>query len=165
MRSLRLYGRLIYWDLVRELRRKDVFLNMVLFGVLVLFLVNMGLAPLFLRLRGATGSELLSQIDPEFFGQLDERIGAIIFWIGVLFAGSVGLGQSLAAEREGGALTGLLLSPADLGIFYLSKVTATWIYVVLMEICLIGGYIVLFDFNDWRVLGPMIVSLALFSLG
>lgn len=165
MRGFGLYAHLVLWDLRRELRRKDVVINMVLFGILVLFLVNLGLDPMFARLRSAAGSGFLSAMDPEFLGRLDERVGAVCFWIAVLFAGTVGLGQSLAAEREGGALTGLLLAPIDLGIFYLAKVTATWIYVLVMEACLIAGYVILFHFDDWRVLGPMFVSLAFFSLG
>ena len=160
MNALRLYLRLTLWDFRREIRRKDAVLNMVLFAILVLFLVNFAAGPLFQRFQPRTVGN-----DP-FLLTLVHRVGAVFFWVTVLFAGSVGLSQTFAAEREGrGRSPGVVLAPIDLGVFYLAKVTATWVYVMLMEVCLLAGYVVFFDFGDIAVLGPMLGALALFSLG
>ena len=156
MSSLKLLVRLIKWDFVRELRRKEVVLNMVLFAVLVLFLINLGVGPLFSAYRNSPIPVLRD---------LGDSVGAVLFWITVLFAGTVGLSQSFAAEREGGSLAGVVLAPMDLGVFYLAKVFATWVYVLLMEACLLGVYVVLFDVQELARLGPLAVVLVVFSLG
>ncbi len=156
MKALGLLLRLILWDVLREVRRKEAVPNMILFAVLVLFLINLGVGPLF---------DSYDDSPEPAIQRVGISVGPVLFWVTVLFAGTVGLSQSFAAERDGNSLTGVVLAPIDLGVFYLAKVFATWIYVLLMEFCLLGVYVVLFHFDDWRQLGPLAVVLVVFSLG
>ena len=114
-----LFFALIRWDFLRELRRKEIVLNMSLFAVLMLTIAQLG-----------TSGDSVAM----------KSVGPVFFWMAIVFTGTVGLGQSFAAEREGGRLTGIQLAPIDLGIFYLAKVAATWVYMMLMSIALLGVY-------------------------
>jgi heme exporter protein B len=143
-RGLRLFLSFLKWDLVRELRRREVVLNMSLFAVLILFVAQVGL--------GANR-------------QAVDSVAPVLFWVAVVFTGTIGLSQSFLAEREGARLAGLQLAPIDLGIFYLAKVAAVWIYVMAMEILLAAAYIVFFNFTRWSLLAPLVLVMAVFSLG
>ncbi len=156
MTSLRVFVCFLRWDLLREIRRREAVLNMILFAVLILFIIDFSIGPVFDVFRNAS--------DP-FLGDLEGKIGPVFFWMTVLFAGTVGLSHAFAVEREGHSLEGIVLAPVDLGVFYLAKVVATWIYVMLMELCLLGAYILLFNFSDWPRLGPMIAVMGVFSIG
>ncbi|MEM7234796.1 MAG: heme exporter protein CcmB [Planctomycetota bacterium] len=152
-----LFFKLLRWDFIREMRRKESLLNMILFAILTLFLIQMGAGPLFARLRGIPGDD--------FFITMTSKLGAVYFWVTVLFSGTVGLNQSFASEREGAAIDGIALSPIDLGIFYLAKVVATWVYVMAMELCLLGGFLILFSHTPAKNLGGLVACLGVFTLG
>jgi heme exporter protein B len=156
MSTARVFLRLVFWDILREVRRKETVFNMTLFAVLILFLADLGLGPLFEASRGHPEPRLAS---------LEMTVGPILFWITILFAGTVGVSQSFAAEREGSALEGVLVSPVDPGLFYLAKVAATWIYVMVMELFLLGAYGVLFRTSEQFDVGAVVLVLAVFSLG
>ncbi len=142
MSGVRLVACIVRWDLLRELRRKDLLPNMVLFALLVLFLAVIGLGD----------------------GAAARDVAPVMFWIAILFSGSVGLSQSFAAEREGG-LGGVLTAPFDVSLFYLAKVAATWLYVMVMELIVLGLYCILFSYAPgarvWGLLGVM----GVFTLG
>jgi len=143
MRSLRLFLALLRWDVLRELRRKDTLANMVLFALLVLFLAEIGIGP-----------------DREFIAS----VGPVVFWIAVLFAGTVGVSQTFAAEREGNVLGGTLTAPVDAGVFYLAKVVATCSYVIIMEGATLFLYCVLFDFSPGDRLPGLLLVMAVFTV-
>jgi heme exporter protein B len=143
MRSLRLFGALFRWDVVREVRRRDSIPNMVLFALLVLFVSHVGIG---------TDREMVTAVGP------------VMFWIAVLFSGTVGLARSFSIEREGDSLGAILTSPADLGLFYLAKVAATWAYVMVMSVAALGIYSILFGFSAWDRLGLILGAVAVFSL-
>lgn len=132
----------LYWDLVVELRRREAVLGMALFAVLVLFIASYGLSG---RM------------------ELAAEVGPLIFWIAVLFAGTVGLSRAFSAEREGGALTGVLLSPLDAGAYYVAKVAATWLYVMSMGALLEGAYAVVFNFTRPEGLVWLFLAMGAFS--
>jgi heme exporter protein B len=141
---MRLFACFLRWDLLREVRRKDTVANMALFGLLVVFLSRMGVDP-----------------DPK----VSDSVGPVFFWVAILFAGTVGLSQIFAAEREGSALSGILLAPVDLGVYYLAKVAASWIYVMAMELVLLSLYCVLFGFAPGRQVGYLLGAMGTFTLG
>lgn len=144
MKELRLFFLLLLWDLRREMRRRETVPNMLLFSLLVLFLARLG-------------------VDSE--ARISGSVGPVFFWVTILFAGTIGLSQSFASEREGGALLGILISPTDMGLFYLAKVAATTIYVFLLEVILLGVHGLLFGFTFVAALPQLLLALALFTLG
>ncbi len=144
MRTLRLFWTLVRWDVVRELRRREIVINMTLFAVLILFLVQVGL------------------------GQKQDiaaSVGPIVFWVTILFAGTVGLSQAFVVEREEGRLIGLQLAPVDLGVLYFAKVFATWLYLLVMAVAMLGAYVLFFNFNKWELLPGIVATIAVFTFG
>jgi heme exporter protein B len=135
---LRAFITLVRWDVAMELRRPVATLNMTLFAIMLLFI----------------GSYALSEKT-----HLHDEVGPIFFWMVILFAGTVGLSRAFLLERENSVMAGVLVAPLDPGYLYLAKVVATWLYVMAMEILVLGAYIVLFDFdhleNFWMLLGIM----------
>lgn len=144
MTGASLFFSMLRWDLLREIRRRDIVFNMALFAVLMLTIAQMG-----------TSDDSM----------IMKSVGPVFFWMTIVFTGTVGLSQSFAAEREGGRLIGIQLAPIDLGIFYLAKVAATWIYIMLMGIALLGVYILFFNFMRWDLIPSLLSVVAVFSLG
>lgn len=144
MRDSSLFFSLLKWDLLRELRRRDIVFNMSLFAILMLTIAQMG----------TSGDSLGMKIS-----------GPVFFWMAVIFTGTVGLSHSFAAEREGGRLTGIQLAPIDPGIFYLAKVAATWIYIMAMSLALLGVYMIFFNFMRWDLIPSLLLVISVFSLG
>lgn len=143
MRSVRVFVALLKWDVLRELRRKEALANMLLFALLVLFIAQIGI--------GADPVRVAA-------------VGPVIFWIAVLFAGTIGLSQTFAAEREGNALGGVISAPVDLGVFYLAKVLSTSIYVLIMEVFTLGLYLVLFNASVGPRLGGLLLVMVVFTV-
>ena len=143
MGGIRRFVSVLRWDIVLELRRREAVLNMSLFAVLILFIASYGLSG-----------------RPEY----QEQFGPLIFWISILFAGTVGLSRAFAVEKENGALTGVLISPIDAGAFYLAKVAATGIYVAVMEVLVLAAYIILFNFTGWDRIPLLLATMACFTL-
>ena len=116
MTGAALFFSLLRWDLLRELRRREIVPNMTLFAILMLTIAQLG----------AGGDLVLFDGDKRIEIDIPGKVGPVFFWMAIVFTGTVGLSQSFAAEREGGRLTGIQLAPIDLGVFYLAKVAATW---------------------------------------
>ena len=51
-------------------------------------------------------------------------------WLAFLFCGTAGMNRAFAQEREGAALTGVLLLPFDAALLYLAKVIASLAFLV-----------------------------------
>ncbi len=153
---------LVRWDLIREARRRETIVNMTLFAVLILFAGRLGVETF------ARSFIIDVGLPPEKIGQLAKEaggaMGPIFFWIAALFAGTVGLNHSFAAEREGNSLGGIVTAPIDLGLFYLAKVVATWLYVMVMQCALLLAYVVLFDYPPGDTALMILMALASFTL-
>jgi heme exporter protein B len=147
------------WDLVLELRRREAVLNMTLFAVLILFIASYSL-----QMSAFEFAERYRLTEGDAQAFIREEFGPLILWISILFSGTVGLSRAFAVEKEGGALTGVLISPIDPGSFYLAKALATWIYVMVMELLVLVAYIVLFNFSRWDRLPLLLLSMGLFTI-
>ena len=155
MTGTALFFSLLRWDLLRELRRREIVPNMALFAILMLTIAQLG----------AGGDRVLFDGDKRSEIDIPGQVGPVFFWMAIVFTGTVGLSQSFAAEREGGRLTGIQLAPIDLGVFYLAKVAAPWIYIMMMGIALLGVYMLFFNFMRWDLLPSLLGALAVFALG
>lgn len=61
----------------------------------------------------------------------DSAAGAL--WVALVFSGVVGATRALSAERENGAIRGLLLSPLDPATLYAAKAVAAFIFMAVAE--------------------------------
>jgi heme exporter protein B len=87
-----------------------------------------------------------------------EASGAGALWIAFLFAGMLGLGRSIAVERDRGTLEALLLCPVAGGTLFLGKFAANVIFIGLVEIISLPVFYALYDLP---ALAPMVVLIAL----
>lgn len=115
----------ILWKDIRcELRSKQTWIGMALFALLVLVIFNFAF-----DLRGDNKAAVAP--------------GAL--WVAFVFASVLGLGRTIAAEREHGLLDRLLLCPVDRRAIYLAKLLGNLLFIGAVEIVAIPVFIVLFD--------------------
>ncbi len=115
----------ILWKDIRyELRSKQTWLGMGMFALLVLVIFNFT------------------------FDLRVDNVSAIapgVLWIAFLFASLLGLGRTLAAEREQHSMDRLLLCPIDRKAIYLAKLLGNLLFIGVVEIVALPIYALLFN--------------------
>src|SRR5947209_2394430 len=133
----------ILWKDVRyELRSKQMWTGMGLFALLVLVIFNFTFD---LRVDNAAA------IAP----------GAL--WVAFVFASLLGLGRTIAAEREIGSMDRLLLCPVDRKAIYLAKLLGNMLFIGVVEIIALPIFAVLF--NVPLLVGELLPIVLLGTLG
>jgi len=72
-----------------------------------------------------------SPLDAARLRSFDTAAGAL--WVAMIFSGVVGATRALSAERENGAIHGLLLSPLEAPTLYAAKTAAAFIFMAVAE--------------------------------
>ena len=108
-------------DLAIELRTRQSVPAMALFSVTVFVLFHFGLD------RNEIAGSLASGV----------------LWVTLLLATVLAVSRLFAAEREDGALDGVLLAPIDRTAVYLAKAAALFLYLVLLEIVALPAFAIL----------------------
>jgi heme exporter protein B len=133
----------ILWKDVRyELRSKQMWTGMGLFALLVLVIFNFTFD---LRVDNAAA------IAP----------GAL--WVAFVFASLLGLGRTIAAEREIGSMDRLLLCPVDRKAIYLAKLLGNMLFIGVVEIVALPIFAALF--NVPLFVGALLPIVLLSTLG
>jgi heme exporter protein B len=130
-------------DLRLELRTRDIVSSVGLFVLLVVVTASFALP-----LEGA--------------GR--EGMAAGVLWIAFLFAALLGLGRSLAAEKEEACMAGLLLSPAPREGIFLGKLLANLGFTGAVELLMVPIFIVLLQLHPGAV-GLLLLSIFLGTFG
>ena len=115
---------LVWKDLVVELRGREFLGAMLVFALVTIVTLNFA-------------------FDLTSAGR--EASGAGALWIAFLFAGMLGLGRSLAVERDRGTLEGLMLCPVPAGVIFLGKFIANLLFVMLVEAVSLPVFAGLYD--------------------
>ncbi len=68
-----------------------------------------------------------------------------VLWVAFVFASLLGLGRTIAAEREKGSLDRLLLCPVDRKAIYLAKLLGNLLFIGVVEIVALPVFAALFD--------------------
>ncbi|WP_052887482.1 heme exporter protein CcmB [Thermogemmatispora carboxidivorans] len=110
-------------DIRYELRSKQTWLGMGLFALLVFVIFNFAFD---LRVENRAA------VAP----------GAL--WVAFVFASLLGLGRTIAAEREGGSLDRLLLCPVDRRAIYLAKLLGNLLFIGIVELVALPIFAALF---------------------
>lgn len=115
----------ILWKDIRcELRSKQTWIGMGLFALLVLVIFNFA-------------------FDLRVDNKASVAPGAL--WVAFVFASLLGLGRTIAAEREKGSMDRLLLCPVDRRAIYLAKLLGNLLFIGVVELVALPVYAALFD--------------------
>lgn len=87
-----------------------------------------------------------------------EANGAGALWIAFFFAGILGIGRSIAVERDRGTFDGLLLMPVDGGTLFLGKFGASLISILFIEAIALPIFAALYDLP---ALHPLVIAIAI----
>lgn len=125
MRIFFLHVIAILWKDIRyELRSKQTWLGMGMFALLVLVIFNFT------------------------FDLRVDNVSAVapgVLWTAFIFASLLGLGRTLAAEREQNSMDRLLLCPVDRKAIYLAKLLGNLLFIGVVEIVALPIYALLFN--------------------
>jgi heme exporter protein B len=133
----------ILWKDVRyELRSKSMWTAMGLFAILVLVIFNFA-------------------FDLRVDNKAAVAPGAL--WVAFVFASILGLGRTIAAEREKGSMDRLLLCPVDRKAIYLAKMLGNMLFIGVVEIVALPIFAVLFNLP--LLAGPLLAIVLLGTLG
>ena len=127
----------ILWKDIRcELRSKQTWTGMALFALLVLVIFNFA-----------------------FDLRVDNKaaIAPGVLWVAFVFASLLGLGRTIAAEREKGSLDRLLLCPVDRKAIYLAKLLGNMLFIGVVEIVALPVIAALFDVPLFGALLPIVL--------
>lgn len=89
-------------------------------------------------------------------------------WIAFFFAGMLGLGRSIALERDRGTFEGLLLTPVDGGTLFLGKFLATLLSILLVQVITLPVFAVLYSLpalHPWVIAITMVGTIGFAGLG
>jgi heme exporter protein B len=124
LKFLRAIIAIITKDLVAELRTREMLSSMLTFSVLVIVVFNFAF-----QLRAD-----------------DVRVVAPgMLWVTITFAGTLGLGRSLAIEQDKGCLDGLLLAPVDRSAIYFGKMLGNVLFMLAVEVVILPLFVVFFN--------------------
>ena len=111
-------------DVRYELRSKQTWTSMGMFALLVLVIFNFA-------------------FDLHVDNKSAVAPGAL--WVAFIFASLLGLGRTIAAEREQGSMDRLLLCPVDRKAIFLAKLLGNLLFIGVVELIALPVYAALFD--------------------
>lgn len=135
-------GAIAWKDLRIEARSREIVAPIATFALLMLLVFNFAF-----DMDSGTGRE----------------VAPAALWMAFLLAGLLGFGRGFAAEKEQGALDGLLLAPVDRSTIYLAKLLVNAILIGAVEAVLVPLFGALFDLPILS--GDVVLSLALGTIG
>jgi heme exporter protein B len=113
-------------DLTVEWRSRQLVTAMLVFVLLVILIFNFAL---------------------ELDANARQDVSAGVLWATFAFAGTLGLNRSMAVERDGRALDGLLLAPVDRSAIYFGKALANWIFILAVAVVTLPIYAALYNLD------------------
>ena len=136
--------RLVWKDVVVELRRKELVYASVFFAGVVLLVFSFA---------------FLGGLRPT----LDVAAGAL--WVTMALTGTLGIGRAFEREREGDTFRALLLSPLPRPAIYLGKLISLSLLMSIVVVVAAFGVGLLFDAPIADHLGPIALALFLGMVG
>src|SRR5260370_15946410 len=106
---------------------------------------------------------LVFALDAARLRSFDTAAGAL--WFAIIVCGVVGATRALSAERENGAIRGLLLSPLEAPTLYAAKTAAAFIFMAVAEAGAVVMMVLFFNLEFDAALVRLVPVLMLRALG
>lgn len=145
MSRLKKVLRIIWKDLMIELRTREVMGAMVVFALMVMVVFAFS----FIQ----PGRRIAPEMMPG------------MVWVTIVFAGMLGLNHTFLPERENDALMGLILAPISKSAIYLGKVGTHFLFLVLVEILALPLFFVFFNLEIQGSFFHLLIVLFFGTLG
>jgi heme exporter protein B len=131
-------------DLAIELRTRQSVPAMALFSITVFVLFHFGLDR----------------------NEIDGSLASGVLWVTLLLATVLAVNRLFAAERDDGALDGILLAPIDRTAVYLAKAATLFLYLVVLEVIALPAFAILLLGPDLtQALPELLAIVALADVG
>jgi heme exporter protein B len=138
----RVVGAVVWKDLRAEIRSREMINSMILFTLMTVMIFSLAL-----------------ELDKE----ARETTVTGVLWVAIVFAGILGLGRSLAAEKDRGSLDALLLAPIDRSALFFGKMIGNLLFVLVIGLVLMLLLTILFNIS---LLKPLLLGVVVLgSLG
>lgn len=135
----------ILWkDLLSEFRSKELILSMLIFSLMVAVIFNFSFPP---------GSKFIQEAAPG------------ILWMTFIFASLLGMNRTFVNEVDKGCLQGLLLTPIDRVVIYISKFLANFIFISIVELIALPIFSIFYDFKIINSLWPLLLVICTSTIG
>jgi len=133
-------------DLVLELRGAGSTLSLVVFSILVLTVLVVAFGP-----------------PPSPAAAAETAAGSL--WVALIFSGVLGASRAASAEREGGSIHALLLSPIDTGAIFVAKLATAFVFIAVAETGSMVLVVLFFNLDFSSVLFRLAAILLLGAFG
>lgn len=138
----RAVGAVVWKDLRAEIRSREMINSMVLFTLMTVLVFSLAL---------------------ELDKQARQNTVAGVLWVTIVFAGVLGLGRSLASEKDRGSLDALLIAPIDRSALFFGKMIGNLLFVLVIGVVLLFLLTVLFNLS---LIQPLLLGVVVLgSLG
>lgn len=134
----RVVGTIVWKDLRAEIRSRELINSMILFTLMTVMVFSLAL-----------------ELDKE----ARQTTVSGVLWVAIVFAGILGLGRSLASEKDRGSLDALLLAPIDRSALFFGKMIGNLIFVLVIAGVLLVLLTILFNITLIKPLLVVVVVL------
>ena len=163
MKALSNYLTLVKWEWLREARGFDTIISMVLFAAITLLVLSFAVDPKLIETKalpflslgeaapstaaqqGATAAEERADLAVRIVEEIRTRLRAGILWITCLLAGAIGIERAFRGGQDEKVLQGILVSPVSRATLYYAKLSATFLFVLIMELVVFALFCFLFN--------------------
>jgi heme exporter protein B len=133
---------IVWKDLRAEIRSREMISSMILFTLMTVLVFSLAL---------------------ELDKQARQNTVAGVLWVTIVFAGVLGLGRSLASEKDRGSLDALLIAPIDRSALFFGKMIGNLLFVLVIGVALMFLLTVLFNIT---LIKPLLLGVVVLgSLG
>lgn len=127
-------GTIVWKDLRAEIRSREMVNSMILFTLMTVMVFSLAL-----------------ELDRE----ARQTTVTGVLWVTIVFAGILGLGRSLASEKDRGSLDALLLAPIDRSALFFGKMIGNMLFVLIIAGVLLVLLTVMFNMT---LIKPLLIG-------
>ncbi|NDJ87109.1 MAG: ABC transporter permease [Chloroflexi bacterium] len=134
----RVVGTIAWKDLRAEIRGREMVTSMMLFAAISVMIFSFAL---------------------ELDDQAQQETVSGVLWVTIAYAGTLGLGRSLSAEKDKGSLDALLIAPISRSALFYGKMLGNLLFTTAVGILMMALLTILFNINLFLPLLLLVVIL------